>query len=73
MDQSHIVVSQKGDGSSLSGSGFSYELLNKGSSLSIGSSAVLVSNAPKFTIPEKGADGVVLTLVRRLLRLQVQL
>ncbi len=45
LDQSHIVVSQKGDGSSLSGSRFSYELLSKGSSLSIGSSAVLGSNA----------------------------
>ena len=56
-DVDHISVSRTGDGSSSSGYGYLYEFLSNGSSSSIGSSAVLGSNAPKFSILDIGADG----------------
>ncbi|KAL7440180.1 hypothetical protein ACHAXH_004154 [Discostella pseudostelligera] len=56
-DEDHVTVSRKGDGSSSFGNGFSYEFLSKGSSSSIGPSAVLGSNAPRFSVIDVGADG----------------
>ena len=56
-DTDHISVTRKGDGSSSFGYGYSYEFLSNGSSSSIGPSAVLGSNAPKFSVVDIGADG----------------
>ena len=56
-DGDHITVARKGDGSSSSGYGYAYEMLSSGSSTFIGSSAVLGSNAPKFSVIDIGANG----------------
>ena len=56
-DDDHITVTRKGDGSSSSGYGYVYDLLSIGSRSSIGSSAVLGSNAPIFLVVDVGVNG----------------
>jgi len=56
-DSDHISVTRKGDGSPSSGYRYAYELLSNGSSSSIGSSAVLGSNAPIFSVIDVGVNG----------------
>jgi len=56
-DGDHITVVRKGDASPSSGYGYTYEFLSNGSSSSIGPSAVLGTNAPKFSVVDIGADG----------------
>eukprot|EP00984_Skeletonema_dohrnii_P023836 scaffold12938_cov128-Skeletonema_dohrnii-CCMP3373.AAC.1 len=58
LDGDHITVVQLfGDGSSASGFGYSYKFISSGSNSTFGSSAVLGSNAPKFSVTDIGADG----------------
>ena len=56
-DADHIRVTRKGDGSSSSGFGYTYEFLSAGSSTMIGPSSLLGSLAPKFSILDVGSDG----------------
>ncbi|KAL7542723.1 hypothetical protein ACHAXR_012023, partial [Thalassiosira sp. AJA248-18] len=56
-DGDHITVDREGDGSSTSGYGYTYKFLSNGSTSSIGPSAVLGTNAPKFSVVDIGADG----------------
>ncbi|KAL7554975.1 hypothetical protein ACHAWF_018557 [Thalassiosira exigua] len=56
-DADHITTSREGDGSSSSGYGYTYKFLSNGSSSTIGSSAVLGTNAPQFSVVDVGADG----------------
>lgn len=57
-DRDHITVVQLfGNGTSASGFGYSYKFISSGSKSTFGSSEVLGSNAPKFSISNVGADG----------------
>jgi len=57
-DRDHVSVVQSfGDGSSSSGFGYTYKFISSGSNSTYGSSAVLGSNAPKFSVTHVGADG----------------
>ena len=56
-DSNHVRVVRKGDGSSSSGFGYTFEFLSAGSSTIVGPSSVLGSFAPKFSVLDVGSDG----------------